>query len=585
MMRTLRALVRFWETVRYVPLVALMWRVRARMMVIYYRSPFFGLGTLRLGDAPEISFTGPLLFAGNRDAGEHISHGTVILAGKPVVLRLPEARSGGDGRPMGWFPPQTTALGHFTLHYHEWLADLRATGSRTLAQQLLADWLVQFGGVYHPVAWHPYPTSLRLVAWLTHAGWVLDGADEELVDALKVSLVRQLLYVRQNLEHDLGGNHLLKNIKALLYGAVLVEGQQDLLSSALALLVRELRTQILADGSHYELSPMYMAQVLRDLLEVRALLRKAHGGAPALLDEVVHHLGTALGFFRHGDGQLALFNDASEMDADTVSVLLRLSGADDPAPVLPKAGYARLQRGKTLVLFDAGKVGPDENPGHAHADTLAFELSYGRERIVVSQGTYAYQDKLRHTLRGTAAHSTVCVDGVNSADVWGVFRVGRRPHEVALNVRGEDGAEIVAVGSHDGYACMGVRHARKLVVGGDGSRFRGEDELVFEGGMRPFFNKLLWGFRVPPQRAVAHFHLENNVVAEMQGDEVELRLKSGQVFKFKSKTGRLDIKESRYAPQFGVMYPSRQIVIHGRFEKGVCRFVWEFERVTDAKRA
>lgn len=570
---------RFLRTVRYVPPRALLWRVRTRVMGLFYRSPLFGIRSLSVHTAPEVAFIGPLLVPGRRDEGEIMAQGIFRLAGKAVTLRLPDDSGRADGRGMVWFPKGVSALGHFTLHYHEWLADLRACGNHELARRLVGDWLMQFGGTYHPVAWHPYPTSLRLVAWLTHGAWLLDDADEDFADALKLSLTRQLLHVGRNLERDLGGNHLLKDLKALIYGAVSVDGQRETLAGALAMFLRELRTQILPDGGHYERTPLYMAQVLRDVLEVRAVLRKAHGGAPAVLDDVVRHLGTALATLTHGDGKLALFNDGAEMEADGVGALLRLSGADDPVAVLPQTGYARMQRGKSLVLMDAGPVGPDENPGHAHADTLSLEFSVGAERVVVNQGTYAYQDKLRQAFRGTAAHSTVCVDNQNSAEVWGGFRVGRRPQVVRLDVKGADGGDMVVVGSHDGYRSLGVRHARKLVMAADGSRLRGEDELRFEPTGWAWVGQIL-GLRVPPQRAVAHFHLHPDVNARLVTEtEAELTTASGMVWTLKAKQGRFDMKESRYAPQFGQWVPTKQIVLNGRFAKGECRLEWDFERV------
>jgi uncharacterized heparinase superfamily protein len=238
-----------------------------------------------------------------------------------------------------------------------------------------------------------------------------------------------------------------------------------------------------------------------------------------------------------------------------------------------------VQRGKTLVLFDAGKVGPDANPGHAHADTLSFELSYGKDRIIVNQGTYAYQDRLRNTLRGTAAHSTVDVEGQNSAEVWGNFRVGRRPTRVVLDMKGPEGGDVVLLGAHNGYRHLGVQHARKLVVAADGSRLRGEDELMDAPSILTRLKRLLTQSR-PPARIMAHFPLHPTVDARLMSEqEAELILPGGSVWKFTIASGRLDMKDSRYAPQFGTLMTSRQLIIHGRLLKGQCKLIWGFERI------
>ena len=79
------------------------------------------------------------------------------------------------------------------------------------------------------------------------------------------------------------------------------------------------------------------------------------------------------------------------------------------------------------LIFDAAAVGPDYIPGHAHADTLSFELSIGRERVFVNTGTSQYGSNLaRHSERRTAAHNTVEVNNADSSEVWSSFRVGNR---------------------------------------------------------------------------------------------------------------------------------------------------------------
>lgn len=552
----LKRLLRLIRTLRYVPRRALLWRVRARLVRLYYMSPLYGLAGLGQAQDGAVKWVGVELFKGSEAVGREIAAGKWTFAGRTQVLGVPV---------RDWLPAGMPALWIFNLHYHEWLADLRAAGKRDEAQALVAAWMVRFGH-YHPVVWHPYPTSLRLVAWLTHGAWLLEGADAEMAAAFRALVRKQAGYLADNREHDLGGNHLLKNLKAMIYSGLAVEGLKEVYAAGLAGFLREMADQIMADGSHFERSPMYMAQVLRDVLEVRAVLRN-FGGAPKVFDEAARRLGAAVDFFRHGDGRLGLFNDGAEMDETYLRQLVRLAGADEAATVLPDSGYARLQRGKTLLLFDAGKVGPDENPGHAHADTLSFEMSSGEERVVVNGGTYAYQDRLRNVLRGTPAHSTVSLDGGDSAEVWGGFRVGRRPKDVTLKVSGaEEGGEVVAEGQHDGYRHLGATHRRKLVVAGDGSRVRGEDEITFKGRAA---------------RVMAHFHLHPDVAVRLVSDgEAELTLKSGARWKVVAGSGRLDVKESRYAPQFGVLLPTKQLVLHGRAVKRVCRLDWQLQNIS-----
>ena len=49
-----------------------------------------------------------------------------------------------------------------------------------------------------------------------------------------------------------------------------------------------------------------------------------------------------------------------------------------------------MTRNEAVVLCDIGRIGPDYLPGHAHADTLSFELSLAGERVIVNSGISEY---------------------------------------------------------------------------------------------------------------------------------------------------------------------------------------------------
>jgi len=130
--------------------------------------------------------------------------------------------------------------------------------------------------------------------------------------------------------------------------------------------------------------------------------------------------------------------------------------------LLDASGYARLQAGPALLLADVAPVGPDYLPGHAHADTLSFELSLQGRRVLVNGGTSTYENNAeRQRQRGTAAHNTVVVDGQDSSEVWSAFRVARRARVHGVQAE-RQGAALRLSAWHDGYLRLPgrVRHRR-----------------------------------------------------------------------------------------------------------------------------
>ena len=135
---------------------------------------------------------------------------------------------------------------------------------------------------------------------------------------------------------------------------------------------------------------------------------------------------------------------------------------DGRRPAVPvRCGYARLQRGGTVVLVDAGATPPLELAGAACAGCLSFELSTGAELLLVNGGTPGADEAGRRAVaRATASHTTLCLGEQSSAKLMRDARLEREigsaplrhPDRVACEVREGEGGAIALEASHDGYA-------------------------------------------------------------------------------------------------------------------------------------
>jgi uncharacterized heparinase superfamily protein len=484
----------------------------------------------------------PVLWPGDEANGRRIAAGRIRLIGL-------------DGAADDWLAADKPMLWRFHLHYFDWLADLAEIGPEApaVAQALARSWLDRFER-WHPLAWHPYPLSLRLFAWLQHWRLLTEGADAALVQRLEGSLSRQALHLASVPERDVGGNHLVKNLKALAAAGLCLPGHHHLTAPALASLRQQVAIQVLADGCHYERSPAYHVQVMADLMELAALMGDQ---APDWLSTAIARMAPAAAFFRLGDGGLALFNDGSVGEA---AMLDRLPPAVPPN-ALPDGGYWRLQGGETLVVVDAGRCCPDDLPAHAHADTLSFEMTVGEQRLVVNCGTYAYQDPIwRNRLRGTACHSTVAVDDRDSAEVYGVFRLGRRPRMVS-----GQRTNGTFSGSHDGWRHLGLEHRRQMTLAADGLTLEGYDELI--GHAAAGLGAM-----------IARFHLHPAVTVSAEPSGVRLTLADGQSWRFQADGGTVTVEDGVWAPRFHEMHSTCCLTITVPLSPRGTRLTWRLNR-------
>jgi uncharacterized heparinase superfamily protein len=367
-----------------------------------------------------------------------------------------------------WLAADAALLWRYHLHYFDDLAAREAAVREPWHRALLERWVAE-NPPGAAIAWDPYPTSRRIVNWIK---WTLVG--RQLAPACFASLAVQLRWLAGRLEYHLLGNHLVANAKALAFGGAFFTGAEAdaWAQRARQLLASELEAQVLADGGHFERSPMYHAVVLEDLLDVLNLYQAYGETVPPAWGETAVHMLRWLAAMTHADGEIALFNDAAFGQAPTLAELeayaariglgVRLAASRPPSLArLAESGYWRASVGDAELYCDCAPIGPDHQPGHAHADTLSFELDLGGRRVFVNSGTSEYgsgPERLRQ--RGTAAHNTVVVDAADSSEVWGGFRVARRARVIESD--GQVTAEGVFVtGGHDGYRRLPGRNLHR----------------------------------------------------------------------------------------------------------------------------
>lgn len=454
---------------------------------------------------------------------------------------------------VGWDGPRIPLLWRYNLHYFDDLNAQGADARRDWHRALLARWMAA-NPPGQGTAWAPYPLSLRVVNWIK---WFLAG--EAPPAAVVHSLAVQVRWLTQRLEWHLLGNHLFINAKALVFAGLWFEGAeaQAWLDRGLEILDRELPEQILADGGQFERSPMYHALALEDLLDLINLISAqapATSTARRRLPELRRRSGDMLHWLRclrHPGGAMARFNDCAEGIAPDADALERyaaglcIEAASAPAAgvlSLQPSGYVRALRGPALLLMDLAPIGPDYLPGHAHADTLSFELSVAGREIVVNRGTSVYGTGARRQLeRGTAAHSTVQIGNQDSSEVWAGFRVGRRARPGPARLEG-----WLVEGSHDGYLQLPgrPRHLRRWQLL--------EDGLLVDDELRP----------ATPMAAVARYHFAPGLALVAESECVwRLDAEGRALARIEVLRGSGRAEAWQHAQRFGVLIPATTLAV------------------------
>ncbi|MFN8093757.1 MAG: alginate lyase family protein [Vicinamibacteria bacterium] len=455
------------------------------------------------------------------------------------------------GQPPDWHA-DGPLLWRFNLHYFAYLE----SATREEQGPLVLDWIERCPPRAGDPAWHPYPTSLRLRHW---ARWFAGGGGERLSAPERARVLASIEgqgdCLADTLERHLGANHLLENLLTLTILAAVFRGPAAERWGRVAgpLLADEIEEQFLPDGGHFERSPMYHAQLVLGLLDLLNVAGPDDAHA-RLVRERMPGLLRFLEALRHPDGRIALFNDSALGIAPDPEVLLDYAarlGFPPPARhggSFPSSGYHVWRDGEDALVVDAGPIGPDYQPSHAHGDLFSYELSLGGRRVVVDGGTSTYEPgPERDAERSTLSHNTVSLDGEDQCEFFATFRVGRRgrPRDVTASV---SGAGLHVAGWHDGYRRLPGRpvHHREMEMTPERALLVWD--TVAPGGRHAAVSRV----RFAPGSAVT-IETPRRALVELEGLRLALRAFGGE----------LTPEPGHYAPHFGARTPCPVLALHG----------------------
>lgn len=335
----------------------------------------------------------------------------------------------------------------------------------------------------------PYPASLRIINWIKFISRY-DIKDVE-VDRI---LARDVYRLTKTLEYHILANHLLENIFALLFASYYFKNDA-LYTFSKKHLVQQLDEQILPDGAHYELAPMYHQLILFRVLDSFHLLTGNAWKEDDLsikLRETAEKMLSWMDNISFRNGDIPMVNDSTFEISHTFEDLLYYSNMlhlkASPIP-LDQSGYRMMKTDRCEVLVDVGNIRPTYQPGHSHADSFNFLMHIDEKPFLVDTGISTYEVcTLRSDQRSSRAHNTVTINDENSSNVWSSFRVGRRAEVTLL----KDASNEIQ-GRHNGYRHLGSEHTRLWRLGEgccevidkiQGKRTKGKAYLHFHPNIR-----------------------------------------------------------------------------------------------------
>ena len=453
-----------------------------------------------------------------------------------------------------WNSPNMDLLWLYNLHYFDDLNAVNAKERESLHYHLINLWL-SGNPVDKGCGWDAYTISLRLVNWIK---WFCNKDSIKNKYLASLHLQAEVLY--QKIEYHILANHLFANAKALIFVGSFFDNDEGkkYLQKGLQIIDAEIQEQFLKDGSHFELSPMYHSIMIWDLCDLVNLAKILNITEMSIRvsswsDRIEKGL-VWLEKMIHPDGEIAFFNDcafgvgpnysqlcgyAEYLDLSYPKANEQLENNSLPTvKFFESSGYAVADLGGgNRLIADVAKVGPNYQPGHAHADTLSFELSLFAQRIFVNSGISMYGEGVeRHNQRSTFSHNTVAINGENSSEVWSGFRVARRAFPKILDMTNciENGTVSIKA-SHDGYKRLKNNnvHEREWIISNRRLEIRDKIHNRFD-------------------TASSYLYLHPDICVSKYGmNEIILTTENGECVKLCISGGNFEVIDGNWYPYFG----------------------------------
>ena len=463
-----------------------------------------------------------------------------------------------------WLRQTGDKLWLYNIHYFDWLT---IDNNKLDTQSKLNDinrWISQNKNI-NEIGWEPYPMSLRLVNWIKFF------SKECIIEENQIdSILLQAHLLSQRLEWHILGNHLFSNAKAMLFVGLFFGGKfaDQWIEKSSSIIKKQIKEQVLSDGGHFELSPMYHGIFLTDILDIIWFCRSyKHSVNELLVNELVEvalKMGNWLSVMTPPDGEFAFFNDSTNQIApepkkiteyaNSLKIYPKLHDKKVINTFLSKSGYIRLNLQSLTFLLDVGEIGPRYLTGHSHADGLCFEAYSFSDRFLVNSGISTYEiGPQRLYERGTNAHNTVEVEGQNSSEVWSSFRVGRRASPVNIHL---NDVEKIITAAHDGYT-------RFANLGNHNRRWKYSKNSI------EIYDQLE-GKNVD---AFAYFHFSPKCKISINKNSINCIL-NGRVINIVVKKGKPVIQKSFYYPRFNCFESNKTLKIKLDENISQVKFSW-----------
>ena len=540
---------------------------RAKHSSFYHDLSLRGDHPLRLLGTPND------IWSGSVTSGTQIVSGRMVAQGNVLENPQNEQNFWLEGEIWRATGLSESWLSH--LHSFNWLKDLSQAvdreGAQKRAEELVESW-IDHNTQWGEVSWRGDIVGERAANWLIYTPLILD-TDNVIYRGRVLDIMARSARHLMKLSTDFpDGPNGLKAIIGLIMSGLFIPNGEEWLKEGLGLLKFALGREVLVDGGIRSRNPQELLSIFMNMVLLRDAFQQMDAKAPKEVSDAISRMASNLKSLSHGDGKLPLFNGTTiQIHEDIYACLLKVGLEKSELNDMEQSGFARIGKGKSLILMDIGPPAELDLSRDCHAGTHSFEMSRGAQRLIVNCGDASFvQDRGGYQLdvsaRGSAAHSTLILDNRDSSDICEDGLIGRGITRTISQMFEQDG-HILLESDHDGYVePFGFLHKRLIYMNDTGEDIRGEDIIEQHKANKPSA-KIPFHIRF-------HLHPDVSVTLSNDGEMVYLGLVNGETWQFRQRGATLSVEDSVYFGNAGKVATTKQIILSGKTDGAMTTIFW-----------
>lgn len=340
----------------------------------------------------------------------------------------------------------------YHLHYFDFLNSNKVNFKIKVGK--INNW-IRYQSISFDERFDSYPLSIRIVNFIKfaiennyHKKYFLN------------SIFNQFEYLQNRIEYNIQGNHLLTNIKALIFSGVFFHNNltNEWTNKLLVILEIELKKQFTSNSFHKEGSLLYQRIILEDLFDIYLLIKNSNLSYHyEFLIPYIEGISKSCQYLYFSKYNINNFNDSfkrNDLTPDNIlfkNIKREFPKFDTNEDFLINKDWKIFSKFDYKIIINSFDDFLEYQPGHIHASLLAFELEIKNVKIFSNKGVSTYEDNLKRKLeRSTRSYNTLQINTDNIHDTWKSFRLGRRAKIQKNRTIFKDNKYKISL-SHDGY--------------------------------------------------------------------------------------------------------------------------------------